>query len=46
MNDFDKEFESTSRFIKASFIFIALLAITMLTGLGIVVYKVLLHLGI
>lgn len=46
MDDFDKESKQTIRFVKASFIFVALLAITMCAGIGFAVYSVLHHLGV
>lgn len=39
-NDFDKRFNRTQRFIKVWFVFVAVLALTIMGGIGYAIYSV------
>lgn len=45
-DDFDKEFNRMQKFAYGWFIFVALLTVALLGGIGFVVFKVLAHFGI
>jgi hypothetical protein len=45
-DDFDKEFKRMNKFINAWFIFVAVIMLAMLGGVGFVVFKLLEYFGI
>lgn len=45
-DEFDKEFNRMQKFAYGWFIFVALLTVALLGGIGFVVFKVLAHFGI
>jgi hypothetical protein len=45
-SDFDKQFDSTFRFFKAWFVFVALLTLSLICGGGFILIRVLQHFSI